>query len=242
MRILAFDTSNKTMSVALSEGSLVRAEKTVNIKRNHSVQLMPTIEELTNEIGWDIKTVDRIIVAKGPGSYTGVRIAVTVAKTLAWTIPCELVGISSLKTLAMNANIKPNQLVSAVFDARRENIYTGLYRMNAEGLLDEVEPETHMHSKNWAEYVNKYDEPIEFVGEDVANFEGIFKSTLGNHFNYGPSFRQTPSARTLTKLGEKVKPEDLHTFVPNYLKLAEAEEKWNEEHPDQKGGLFVEKI
>jgi len=242
MRILAFDTSNKTMSVILSENSLVCAEKTINIKRNHSIQLMPAIEELVEEIDWDIKAIDRIVVAKGPGSYTGVRIAVTVAKTLAWTISCELVGISSLKTLAMNANIKPGQLVSAVFDARRENIYTGLYRMNDMGSLDEIEPETHMHSENWAEYVNKYDESIAFIGEDVSNFENVFKSILGDHFIHGPSFRQTPSARTLIKLGGEAEPDDIHTIVPNYLKLAEAEENWNKKHPDQKGGLFVEKI
>lgn len=242
MRILAFDSSNRAMSVALSEDSLVCAEKTINIKRNHSIQLMPTIEELIDEVGWDIKEIDRIVVAKGPGSYTGVRIAVTIAKTLAWTISCDLVGISSLKTLAMNANLKPNQLISAVFDARRGNIYTGLYRMSDDGLLEEEEPETHMHSQKWAEYINQYDEPIEFVGEDVKNFKEVFETTLGKNFIYGPYFRQTPSARALTRLGEVSEIDDIHTFVPNYLKLAEAEEKWNEEHPDQEGGLFVEKI
>lgn len=242
MRILAFDSSNRAMSVALSEDSLVRAEKTINIKRNHSIQLMPTIEELIEEIDWDIKDIDRIVVAKGPGSYTGVRIAVTIAKTLAWTISCELVGISSLKALAMNANLKPNQLVSAVFDARRGNIYTGLYRVSDDGSLEEEEPETHMHSEKWAEYISQYGEPIEFIGEDVKNFKEVFESTLGENFIYGPLFRQTISARALTKLGEVSEVDSIHTFVPNYLKLAEAEEKWNEEHPDQEGGLFVEKI
>src|SRR5699024_7924631 len=94
MRVLAIDTSNQTMSVAVKEGEFVVGELTTHIKRNHSERLMPAIENLMNEVGWTPSSLDRIAVAQGPGSYTGLRIGVTVAKTLAWTLQKELVGVS----------------------------------------------------------------------------------------------------------------------------------------------------
>lgn len=67
MKILAFDTSMKAMSVALVEEEILIAEKTINIKRDHSVGLMPAIEALLDEVRWQPSELDRIVVAKGPG-------------------------------------------------------------------------------------------------------------------------------------------------------------------------------
>ena len=72
--------------------------------------------------------IEKIVVAKGPGSYTGVRIGVTIAKTLAWTLNIPLVGISSLEVLAAGVGRYFNGCVSPLFDARRGQIYTGLYQ------------------------------------------------------------------------------------------------------------------
>src|SRR5690554_6176022 len=104
MKILAFDTSNQPMSVAVVEDNKVLAEITVNIKRNHSIQLMPAIDEMLEQAKLTIDDIDRVAVAEGPGSYTGLRIAVTIAKSLAWTKEIELVGVSSLKLVAANSS------------------------------------------------------------------------------------------------------------------------------------------
>ena len=83
MKILAIDTSNHPMSVALVEDDQLKATITLNMVRNHSIYVLPAINDLFDKVGWQPKDIDRVVVAKGPGSYTGVRIAVTTAKTLA---------------------------------------------------------------------------------------------------------------------------------------------------------------
>ena len=78
------------------EDKQILAETTINIKKNHSITLMPAIDFLMASLDWTPKDLDRIVVAEGPGSYTGLRIAVATAKTLAHTLNIELVGMSSL--------------------------------------------------------------------------------------------------------------------------------------------------
>lgn len=85
MKILAFDTSNQPLSVAVVEDEKILTEITINIKRNHSLQLMPAINEALEQANTTLDDIDRVAVAKGPGSYTGLRIAVTIAKSLAWS-------------------------------------------------------------------------------------------------------------------------------------------------------------
>ena len=99
MKLLAFDTSSKALSVAILEDETLLAETTLTIKKNHSITLMPVIDFLMRQIDLTPKDLDRIVVAEGPGSYTGLRIAVATAKTLAHTLGIELVGVSSLLAL-----------------------------------------------------------------------------------------------------------------------------------------------
>ena len=86
MKILAFDTSSTALSVALLEDEKLVAETTVTVKKNHSISLMPTIDFLVAQAGWQPSDLERIVVAQGPGSYTGLRVAVATAKTLAQLI------------------------------------------------------------------------------------------------------------------------------------------------------------
>ena len=102
MFVLAIDTSNTTLSVALVENNEILIEVVEATKNDHSKRLMPTIEALFKKVNRTPKELDLIAVAEGPGSYTGVRIGVTVAKTLAWTLNKPLVGVSSLEILARN--------------------------------------------------------------------------------------------------------------------------------------------
>ena len=99
MKILAFDTSSTALSVALLEDEKLVAESTVTVKKNHSISLMPTIDFLVAQAGWQPADLERIVVAQGPGSYTGLRVAVATAKTLAYALDIDLVGVSSLQAL-----------------------------------------------------------------------------------------------------------------------------------------------
>src|SRR5574342_1124584 len=126
MTILAIDTSNYALGVALLEENQVLGEYMTNLKKNHSVRIMPAIQTLMQDCDRVPADLTKVVVAKGPGSYTGVRIGVTIAKTLAWTLKKDLVGISSLEVLAQSGKYFDGFTVP-LFDARRTQVFTGLY-------------------------------------------------------------------------------------------------------------------
>ncbi|ELK3068171.1 tRNA (adenosine(37)-N6)-threonylcarbamoyltransferase complex dimerization subunit type 1 TsaB, partial [Listeria monocytogenes] len=140
--ILGMDTSSDTMAIALFNEGVVIGEYTTNLKKNHSVRLLPAIAVLMEECGVKPTDLEKIAVAKGPGSYTGLRIGVTVAKTMAWDAGIPIVGISSLALLAENGLYFPGKVV-ALMDARRSNVYAGVYQAS-EGEMQSVIADGHI--------------------------------------------------------------------------------------------------
>ena len=243
MKILAFDTSNQPLSVAIIENENIITEQLINIRRNHSIQLMPAIDEAFKEAELTISDIDRIAVASGPGSYTGLRIAVTIAKSLAWAKEIELVGISSLKVLASNI-LENNCLIVPIFDARRENIYTGLYIRDEDGNLVQLIEDMHVSAIEWADLLSQQEgtQKVKLVGSDASSFIKTFQEKLGNRVQLASPSQNLPRASILGFLAQNEEKTPAHALVPTYLKLAEAEENWLKEHPEFKGDDFVEKI
>lgn len=240
MKLLAIDTSNQVMSIAVLENQQLIGELTTNLKRNHSERLMPAIDALMKEVSVDIEEIDRIVVARGPGSYTGLRIGVTTAKTLAWTLQKDLVGISSLKVMA--ANVLPtNEYIVPLMDARRGNIYTGLYQF-VDGELQAVEKDTHISADKWAQFLSQKEGTFILVGDDYPKHLEAFENHLKERVNPALPQHHLPKAGVLGLLGLTSPTEEVHTFIPEYLKLAEAEENWRAEHPDLVEESYVEKI
>jgi tRNA threonylcarbamoyladenosine biosynthesis protein TsaB len=227
MKVLAIDTSNFVMGIALVEDEIVKGEMITNLKKNHSVRVMPAIQSLLAECDVVPKELDLIVVAKGPGSYTGVRIGVTIAKTLAWTLNIPLVGVSSLEVLAANAKYFGG-FISPLFDARRGQIYTGLYKYHEE-LLETVEKDQILLSKDWARKLKEKNEKVLFIGSDYELHKEILTEELGELAVFAPPSLQLPRPGELALLGMKKDLENVHSFVPNYIRLAEAEAKWLEQ-------------
>ncbi|SFL72198.1 tRNA threonylcarbamoyladenosine biosynthesis protein TsaB [Paenibacillus sp. 1_12] len=151
--LLAIDTSTSSMSVALTNGGELLGELNSNAERNHSIHLLPHIQQVLASAGLHSRDVDAFAVGVGPGSYTGVRIGVTVAKTLAWTHHKVLLAVSSLEALALGGvhtmmesqsnTVKVHTLgasalaqldelqetvwVVPMFEARRGQAFTALY-------------------------------------------------------------------------------------------------------------------
>ncbi|MFY0779010.1 tRNA (adenosine(37)-N6)-threonylcarbamoyltransferase complex dimerization subunit type 1 TsaB [Peribacillus simplex] len=227
MKVLAIDTSNFTLGIALVNGSQVIGEYTTNLKKNHSVRVMPAIETLLSDCDTNPKELTKIVVAQGPGSYTGVRIGVTIAKTLAWTLQIPLSGVSSLEVLAANGRYF-NGLISPLFDARRGQIYTGLYEMEND-LLKIVMEDCNILSSEWAIRLKELNRPVLFVGQDVDIHRDAITDALGNLAVFAPvqSFNSRPSE--LAFIGLEKDEVDVHQFVPNYIRMAEAEAKWLEQ-------------
>lgn len=239
MRILAIDTSNQTLTVAVCEEEKMIGQYTITVKRNHSLTLMPTITRLVKDVGLKPNDIDRIVVAQGPGSYTGLRIGVTTAKTLAYTLNKELVGVSSLKTLAANCVTIKGPIIP-IFDARRNNVYTGAYQY-VEGVLTTIIADRHIGMEEWLEQLKEFD-CLYFVGEDVEKFRTQIESVLPNAEICDISTWQIPSGAALAQLGRLAEPEvDIHHFLPDYLKRVEAEENWLKEHTSEVE-KYVEKI
>lgn len=219
MKIAAFDTSSKALTLAILEDETLLAQMTLNIKKNHSITLMPAIDFLMNSLDMKPTDLDRIAVAQGPGSYTGLRIAVATAKTLAHTLKIELVGVSSLLALV------PEQvegLVIPVMDARRNNVYAGFYQSG-----QAVRPEAHLPLAEVLEIAGVADQPVTFVGETAVFAEQIEAALPG--VSVQPTL---PDAAAIGRLGLDLPAQSIHDFVPNYLKRVEAEENWLKTHQE----------
>ncbi|MCO4472430.1 glycoprotein endopeptidase [Streptococcus infantarius subsp. infantarius] len=229
MKVLAFDTSSKALSVAILDGENLLADVTVNIKKNHSINLMPAIDFLMKAVDLKPTDLDRISVAQGPGSYTGLRMAVATAKTLAYTLNIELVGVSSLYALAAAADF--DGLVVPVIDARRNNVYAGFYK-DGQSLKDDQ----HMNFADVLEAV-KDEESVMFVGE-VANFSNQIAESLPQ----AKVLSVLPSAYAIGKRGQELQPVDVDSFVPSYLKRVEAEENWLKTHIENSSANYVNRI
>ncbi|MDR2977557.1 MAG: tRNA (adenosine(37)-N6)-threonylcarbamoyltransferase complex dimerization subunit type 1 TsaB [Streptococcaceae bacterium] len=218
MKVLSFDTSGKATSAAVVVDGLLLGEVTLNTAINHSVTLMPTVDFLMAQVGLKAEDLTRIAVAQGPGSYTGLRIAVTAAKTLAWTLGIELVDVSSLAAIA--ARVHSDNMVIVLMNARRGMVYAGGYKEGKHLIKDqlislqELLPRLARHKS------------LIFTGDaDMFSQEILDKLPQAVILSEAPF--NLPSAYEIAKLSEKLLPvENIHDFNPIYLKKVEAEEKW----------------
>ena len=227
MKVLAFDTSSKALSLAILEDKQLLAETTINIKKNHSITLMPAIDFLMASLDLTPKDLDRIVVAEGPGSYTGLRIAVATAKTLAHTLNIELVGMSSLLALVPS---QQEGLVVPLMDARRNNVYAGFYENE-----NPVLPEAHLSFAEVLEQA-KDAEQVTFVGE-----VGAFAEQIQERLPQANYQETLPNAANLALWAWDKEVDSLHDFVPNYLKRVEAEENWLKNHTES-GESYIKRL
>lgn len=225
---LGIDTSNAPLSVALVEDGKTLAEVVQNVKLTHSVGAMAAVEEVFKKAKLQPNNIDAVAVAEGPGSYTGVRIGVTVAKTLAWTLKKPLVGVSSLKVLVANGAYFDG-VICSIFDARRQNVFAALYEGTT---LAPVISDTHAAIDEWLEKLKDVDKRILFVGTDVALFWDKIVATLGEKAIRAKGSDDLPRASNLIALAKEMElpsVEATHHFVPQYRKIAEAEQNWMNE-------------
>lgn len=221
---LAIESSNRTMSVAVVEAGQVKAELTTTGQMQHATQLMPAIETVMTFAKVSPKDLTGIVVAKGPGSYTGIRIGGTTAKVMAASLAIPLYPVSSLAVLAKNVPSDWTGLVVPYMDARRQAVFTGAYRY-LNGQLTEVIADHYTPADKWVEQVMRLNEAVYLVGEGV---KGVEWPSDWQQVSIEEAY---PKAHHLAELkGESVSSE---SFEPTYLKRVEAEENWQAAHPGQ---------
>lgn len=221
--LLNIETSTEVCSVTLAENGKTLFQKESSKGLNHSELLTVFIQDLFQENNVELNTIDAVAVSKGPGSYTGLRIGVSVAKGLCYGLGKPLIGVGSLEGMGayVAANYKAyytgqkNEkiLFCPMIDARRMEVYTTLYNLNGEQIL----PVTAkiIDENSYAEYLE--DNEILFFGNGAAKCKE--KISHKNALFEGPLLT---SARFMQNLAEikynKKEFEDVAYFEPFYLK------------------------
>lgn len=224
MNILAIDTSNHVLGVAIMKDEQIAGEVVTNLAKNHSVRLMPAIDKLMKEVQIEPEQLDKIVVAKGPGSYTGVRIGIATAKSMAWALQIPIVGVSSLEILSFQGRFF-NGAVCPFFDARRGLVYTSLYKWK-HNKLETIYKETNSLMEGFLKTLAEEGEKVLFLSPDISLHQKAITQTLGELavIPEGPYHIARPAYLALAGSGRES--DNLHTLTPNYLRLAEAEANW----------------
>ena len=229
MLILAFETSAKAASVALLEDGKLLGESYQNTGLTHSQTIMVMAEDLLKQCGKTVSDVTAVAVANGPGSFTGIRIGVAVAKGFAWGAELPCVGASTLASMAVGLGIWQGY-VCPVMDARRSQVYNALFHVDC-GKYTRIREDRAISLEELGEDVKNLSEPIFLVGDGSV----LCYNTLSEKV---PGLILPPEARMHQRAaGVALEAERLlqsgGTFpagalVPNYLRLSQAERERNE--------------
>lgn len=227
MLTLGIDTSTLVGSVGLIDENGLLGEYTLNIKRTHSERLMPAISCLLKDAGVVIDDLDLISVSQGPGSFTGVRIGVTTANSLAQAAKKPLVGVCSLDVLASNL-LNVQGLVCPILDARKQEVYTALYQGDGKGCLNKVLDYRALGIEPLLEEFKRYNDAVYFLGDGVKVYSQILETALGERYRVTPANLILPRGSTVAQLGlEKYRTgKSYQQIEPLYLRKSEAELAW----------------
>ncbi|AUJ25135.1 tRNA (adenosine(37)-N6)-threonylcarbamoyltransferase complex dimerization subunit type 1 TsaB [Virgibacillus dokdonensis] len=226
MNILAMDTSNQVLGVAIQQDDTILGEMVTNLPKNHSVLLMPAIDRLMQEVNMKPEQLDKIVVAKGPGSYTGVRIGLSTAKSMAWALNIPVIGVSSLEVLAYQGRFF-NGIISPFFDARRGLAYAGCYRF-VNNQLQLFRKEENVAMQDLLEELKSLEKSILFLSPDISIHQEQIISIVGNRAVIPEEQVHVIRPTHLIAAAKEKQVGSTHTLRPNYLRLAEAEAKWLE--------------
>lgn len=231
-RILAIETSSRQGSIALAAGDELLAYRPFDQtrpRRDHAVDMLPMLDATLAELGWQPRQIEQVYVSAGPGSFTGLRIAFTFARSLAFSVAARIVLVPTVEVLASNAPADCAN-VAVVLDAKRGQVYTAAFARSASG-----EPLRQV----FATQVVEPDKMLAAVGRPLFLLgEGIDYHRPALPF--GPDLIELPReiwppradvvwriGRAMALAGRFTLPQDA---VPIYLRRPEAEEVWERKH------------
>lgn len=225
MKILGIESASMTASVAVVSDGILTAEYTVNYKKTHSQTLMPMLDEIFQTTELDRKSLDAVAVSSGPGSFTGLRIGAASAKGICMALNIPLVPVPTLDALAYNF-WGTDALICPVMDARRGQVYGGLYRC-AE-TLHIVEDASAISAEELVKNLNKRREHVIFAGDGEQVVLSVLKKEAQDFsFSFAPPSMGRHRAGSVASLGAVLFSEgkmiSAEAFVPNYLKASQAE-------------------
>jgi tRNA threonylcarbamoyladenosine biosynthesis protein TsaB len=224
MKILAMDTSQKTVSVAVVAGEKLRADIFIKNGRHHSEILMPAVEHVLRLAGFQPDEMDYFAVTIGPGSFTGLRIGAATVKGLALSTGKPVIGVSTLDALALNAALVGQQMICPMLDAQKNQIYTALYCPDAGQVVKRITAEQVIDVDRW---LNELKGDIFFLGDGAVKYSQRIHARYASsacmadgHQNHVWAAAVAVLAQDQFLQGQRL---DLLTFTPCYLRSSEAE-------------------
>lgn len=226
MKILGIDGSGLVASVAIVEDDNLTGEYTTGYKKTHSQTLLPMLDELSKMVELDLNTLDAIAVAAGPGSFTGLRIASATAKGLGLSLGCPIVSVPTVDALAFNL-WGSETIICPIMDARRGQVYTGLYSFETDGQFNVIKPQCAVDFTEIAKQINETGQPVTFIGDGVPVFKDKISELITVPFRFAPAHLNRQHASSVAALGkiyyENGDCEPAADHRPEYLRLSQAE-------------------
>ena len=226
MTLLALETATHTCGVAMLQDTDIVAEAHLHRPRIHSERLTPLIEDVLEHGGVESSALDGVAVSMGPGSYTGLRIGVSTAKGWALATGADLIGVPTLEAYAAQLEpvVQPDDVVCALLDARRDEVYAGAFRWT-EGKL-----ETHAETKALTvdalpDWLGPVDRRLWLVGDGAEKSADALSGVAPQSTMISPD-DCSPSAAWVGRRGQARLsadgPDNLATFEPFYVKEVHA--------------------
>ena len=213
MKILAIESSGASLSIAISENSNIVVEYFYNAGKIHSEILVPLIEKILKDVKWELKGIDKFAVSCGPGSFTGIRVAMASIKTLAQVLNKPVVSVDTLEILRAQLNIKGIKIIPAI-DALRNEVY-----------IKEKNNVVIVSIEKFVKKLKKYKNKVLIIGNAVNVYNKILAKELGEFsISLHPSLH-FPKAQTLALMAEKLEGLSYKDIDPLYGRKSWAEEK-----------------
>lgn len=229
MKIIGLDSSGLVASAAIVEDGVLLAEYTTNYKKTHSQTLLPMLAELKDMIELDLNSVDAIAIAAGPGSFTGLRIGAATAKGLGLALDKPLVEVPTLEGLAYNL-WGTQHIICPLMDARRNQVYTGLYEFVREGQdfrLQVLKEQCAVDIHDILIQINEQNREVIFLGDGVPVYREVIETYTKVSFAFAPASHSRQRAAAIASLGfiyyKEGKIVTAAEHKPEYLRKSQAE-------------------
>ncbi|NLX61946.1 MAG: tRNA (adenosine(37)-N6)-threonylcarbamoyltransferase complex dimerization subunit type 1 TsaB [Tissierellia bacterium] len=224
MKVLAVDTSTVIATCAVMEEEKMLGEYSLDQKMSHSENLVPMIKEVLDSLKLKVSDIDLFAVAIGPGSFTGLRIGIATIKALAHVYNKPVVGVSTLEALAFNLSF--NGLIVPIIDARRDRVYTGIYKWE-EGILKNIMEPTVMEIDSLLDILIKEEDPIMMNGNGIFLHRQHIKDKLGDKVYFAKNIHNSCRALSVAELAlqkkDKIEGTNYYNLVPEYLRESQAQ-------------------
>lgn len=237
-KIIAFETSGRIGSIALAEGDIFLAAQVFDAPQTHSRQALQVAADLVRSVGWTPDDLNEVYVSAGPGSFNGLRVGITAAKTLAFALNIPVVAVPSTEVLALNAEnisaeLGPIQRLAVIMDAKRRQVFAAVFEPNpaAQSFIPGYRIFLEATVVTPVDLLAKIPTPLHVLGEGLRWHQDAFTAP---GITCLPEPYWQPTAANVHRIGWLraraglyARPDEL---IPIYLRRPEAVEKWEQRH------------